>query len=73
MNWNYGDEAMVRVPDESGTLFMKPCAIVGITPVDNPQLAESVNCPLGTVLCTVEFSDGSDALVREDLLLPLPD
>ena len=48
---------------------MEPCAVVGVTPVDNEALASAVNYPLGTILYSVEFADGSDALVPEEHLV----
>ena len=58
MKFDHGDSVQL-----AGTL--KPCAIVGITAVESVQQAETFNFPIGTVLYTVEFADGSDALVPE--------
>jgi hypothetical protein len=58
MKFDYGDS--VQLADT-----LKPCEVVGITAVESVQQAEVLNVPLGTVLYTVEFADGSDALVPE--------
>lgn len=58
MKFDYGDSVQL-----TGTL--KPCEVVGITAVENARQAEVFNVPIGTVLYTVEFADGSDALVPE--------
>ena len=61
MKWTFGDSVQTALADESGSLVMKPCEVVAITVVE------------GTVLCTVEFADGSDALIPESALLPFTD
>ena len=57
-----------RQTDETGQTVTRPCAIVGITPVDNLAKVGAYDLPLGTTLYTVEFYDGSDALVPEGQL-----
>ena len=71
MKWTWGDEAIVERDYGSGLRKSEPCAVVGITPVDDDKLSEAVGFPVGTVLYIVEFSDGSDAVVPEDALSPL--
>jgi hypothetical protein len=61
MKYDFGDS--VQLADN-----LKPCAVVGVTHVESVQQAEALNVPLGTVLYTVEFGDGSDALVPEAAL-----
>jgi hypothetical protein len=61
MKFNYGDSVQLAVT-------LKPCAVVGITSVESVQQAEAFKVPLGTVLYSVEFADGSDALVPEAAL-----
>lgn len=58
MKFDYGDS--VRL---SATL--RPCEVVGITPVENVEQATHFNVSIGTILYTVEFADGSDDLVPE--------
>lgn len=48
---------------------MKPGEVVSITVVEGRQ-SEVFGFPPGTVLYTVEFPDGSDALIPEGALLP---
>jgi hypothetical protein len=69
MRFDFGDEALLADAGRTGKPTMEPCAVVGITPVDNDALASAVNYPLGTILYTVEFGDGSDALVPEEHLV----
>ena len=59
MSFDYGDEVLAR---------SKPCVVVGMTQVDNEALARKTGYPIGAVLCTVEFGEGSEALVPHDAL-----
>ena len=63
MKYGFGDSAQVVVT-------LEPGEVVGITHVKSVQQAEALNVPLGTVLYTVEFGDGSDALLPEGALEP---
>jgi hypothetical protein len=65
MKYDFGDS--VQLADT-----LEPCEIVGITVVDSVQQAEALSVPLGSVLYTVEFADGSDALVPEAALVLFP-
>jgi hypothetical protein len=56
MKFDYGDSVQ---------LASRPCEVVGITAVESAEQAETLNVAIGTVLYTVEFGDGSDALVPE--------
>jgi hypothetical protein len=71
MKWTYGDSVQTSVADESGGLVVKPGAVVGITVVEDVRQSRVFAFPPGTVLYTVEFSDGSDALIPESALLPM--
>jgi hypothetical protein len=71
MKSDYGDEAVARARDGTGSVAEKRCAIVGITPVASDEQAEQFKCPVGTILYTVEFGDGTDALVPEADLRPV--
>jgi hypothetical protein len=70
VKFDYGDNAVVRVKNDAGIVVEKRCAVVGITPVENEEQAKHFKRPVGTVLYTVEFGDGADALVSEADLLP---
>jgi hypothetical protein len=48
---------------------MKPCAVVGITPIETLEQVELFGYPMGTVMYTVEFGDGTDKLVMESDLI----
>jgi hypothetical protein len=65
MKFDYGDEVVLRTKDDAGSLAEKRCAVVGITPVESEEQAKYFDRPIGTVLYTVEFGDGTDALVPE--------
>jgi|HubBroStandDraft_1064217.scaffolds.fasta_scaffold160063_2 hypothetical protein len=70
MKFDYGDEVVFHTKDEVGNVADKRCWVVGITPIEREEQGIVFKCPLGTVLYTVEFKDGSDALVAESDLLP---
>jgi hypothetical protein len=63
MHLDYGDSVQVRSADPSEP--QKAGSIVGITPVETEEQAVLFGSPIGTVLYTVEFGDGSDALIPE--------
>jgi hypothetical protein len=71
MKWTCGDSVQSAVGDGSGGSVIKLGAVVGITVVESAQQSEVLSFPQGTVLYTVEFSDGSDTLIPESALLPL--
>jgi hypothetical protein len=73
MNYDYGDDVVFRMNDAEGKPVEKPGTVVGITVVDNAELAKDLKQPMGAVLYTVEFGDGSDQLVLESSLTPLTD
>jgi hypothetical protein len=58
MKYDYGDSVQLVVT-------LQTCEIVGITRVDSVEVASEFNVPLGVILYTVEFADGSDSLVPE--------
>lgn len=53
----------VEVKNSEGVIVCKTAAVVGITLVASERLSANLAYPLGTTLYTVEFGDGSDALV----------
>jgi hypothetical protein len=59
--------------DGNGVVVVKPGSIVTFTIVDGTEKAERLGFPPGTVLYTVEFPDGSDALIPESACALLPD
>jgi len=72
MRFDYGDEALLMASDTAGALTKRSCCIVGITEVENSKQAEAFERPVGEVLYTVEFADGTDQLVSEQELQALP-
>jgi len=64
MRWTYGDSVQAKIG-----AIVKPAEVVSITVVEGRQ-SEVFGFPPGTVLYTVEFPDGSDALIPEGALLP---
>jgi hypothetical protein len=68
MEYTFGDSVRIAATERGNHL--RPCEIVAITTVETIHQADAFNVPLGTVLYTVEFGDGSDALVPEDTLEP---
>ncbi len=71
MNFDYGDQAIAKTKDDTGRVTEQKCVIVGITPVDSEEKAKHFKCAVGTLVYTVEFGDGTDALVLEADLQPL--
>ena len=71
MKFDWGEEAIVRIKDEVGNIAERRCAVVGFTSVENQEQAKHFQRPVGTVLYTVEFGDGTDALVPEADLRPV--
>jgi hypothetical protein len=71
MKFDYGDEVVLRIKDDAGSVAEKRCAVVSITPVESEEQAKYFKRPIGTVLYTVEFGDGTDALVPEADLRPV--
>jgi hypothetical protein len=63
MDYTHGDEVTVEVPNGEGTVICKTATVVGITLVGSQRLSAHLGYPLGTTLYTVEFGDGSEALV----------
>jgi hypothetical protein len=70
MKFDYGDEVVFRTKDDAGNNVDKSCCVVGITPIEREEQAKYFKRSVGSVLYTVEFGDGSDALVSEIDLLP---
>jgi len=44
---------------------MVSSVVVGITPVEREEQEKAFKYPIGTILYTVEFGDGTDTLVSE--------
>jgi hypothetical protein len=70
MKFDYGDEVVLRTKDDGGDVVERKCVVVGITPVDDEEQERVFKYPRGTVLYTVEFSNGTAALVAENDLRP---
>jgi hypothetical protein len=70
MIFDYGDEVILNLTDDSGKVVEKRCVVVSITPVENDQQSKHFKYPIGTLLYTVEFGDGTDKLVAERDLRP---
>jgi hypothetical protein len=72
MKFDYGDEVVLKAKDEAGNVIEKLCEVVGITPIENQEQASHFKIPVGSVLYTVEFGDGTDTLVTESDLRSRP-
>jgi len=70
MKFDYGDEVVVRIMDNARGVVERGGAVVSITTVESEEQATHFKHPVGTVLYTVEFGDGADALVSEGDLRP---
>jgi hypothetical protein len=71
MEFDYGDDAVFRESVPDGTFLDRECCVVGITKVESESQIPFFGYPLGTILYTVEFGDGSDKLVPENALRPV--
>lgn len=71
MKFVCGDSVQLAITGEDGEALLKSCEAVGITSVESVQQAVAFRVPLGTVLYTVEFGDGSEAFMPESALSPL--
>jgi hypothetical protein len=72
MKFKYGDAVILGEIDANGNSINRPASVVAITSVETEQQTQAFGYPLGTVLYTVEFGDGSDQLVPEDVLESTP-
>ena len=64
--YKHGDAIQVKPSIENKSI--RVASIVGITVVETADMAKHFNASVGTVFYTVEFPDGSDALVPEDFV-----
>lgn len=71
MKYDYGDDVVFGEEDQNGGVLAKHGAVVGITPIETAEQSRVFAHPVGTVLYTIEFGDGSDALIPEDQLRAL--
>jgi hypothetical protein len=71
MKFDYGDEVVAKIASKGGIVVEKECVVVSITPVESVEQAIHFKCPVGTVLYTVEFGDGTDVQVSEGDLRPI--
>jgi hypothetical protein len=63
--YDYGDEVTYKHLHENGSLGSDVCVVVAIAAVETDHQSQHFGHPVGTVLYTVEFGDGSDKLVAE--------
>jgi hypothetical protein len=68
MKFDFGDVVIFEEIGFQGDSMTRMGAVVGITPVENEDQVQVFGHPLGTVLYTVEFSDGTDKLLPEGSL-----
>jgi len=61
MKFDYGDHVVVTRTEGSGRVVQRTCAIVGITPVVTEKQSQKFGYPVGTIMYTVEFGDGTNA------------
>lgn len=64
MKYDYGQPVLYRA-STNALMVTTPCSVVAITTVETPKQAEVFGYPLGTVVYTVEFGDGTDQTVSE--------
>lgn len=72
MRYDYEDALIAERDDGSGNAASMPCAVVGITRVENEDQSRLFKAAIGTTLYTGKFGDGSDALPPEAEPEPLP-
>lgn len=71
MKYDYGDDVLVDTAGRNGSALKQSGTVVGISPVENAAQSRAFEYPIGTILYTVEFGDGSDGLFPEEQLAPL--
>jgi hypothetical protein len=71
MRFDYGDTVLVCWAVEIQS--PRGDSVVGVRPVESEEQAVLFGFPVGTTLYTVEFADGSDALIPESSLTPSDD
>ena len=72
MRFDYGDEVIFKEASPGGDWVDRSCCVVGITIVETEDQSQVIGHPMGTILYTVEFGNGSDKLVPERALEPIP-
>jgi hypothetical protein len=65
MKFDYGDEVWVRSVNDAGSVVETRGVVVSITPVESDGQATHCGHATGSVLYTIEFGDGTDALISE--------
>ena len=70
MKFGYGDAVIAEQAQADGNISNRPCSVVAITPIKTEDEARTFGSPIGTILYTVEFPDGTDATLPEDVLTP---
>jgi len=68
MKYDFGDGVIFRETGPSGDSLGRAASVVAITPVETEAQVDFFGYPLGTILYTIEFCNGSDKLVPEDAL-----
>lgn len=63
--FDYGQEVRYSPKTDPQLPSERKCIVVGITKVSTEEQSNAIQYPIGTVLYTVEFGDGSDMLVPE--------
>jgi hypothetical protein len=59
MKCEYDNDVLFKAHDPNGNAVTKPCTIVGITRIESEDQSRALKAPVGSVLYTVEFGDGS--------------
>ena len=66
MKYDYGDDVVLKTEGLNGVILKKTGTVVGITIVENDNQVPIFGHPIGTILYTVEFGDGSDSMIPEE-------
>ena len=66
MKYDYGDDVALKTEGRNGVILKKTGTVVGITIVENDNQVRIFGHPIGTILYTVEFGDGSDSMIPEE-------
>ena len=72
MTFDYGDVVTVKTRDNGGKIAERKGVVVAFNEIKTKAQAEATNFPIGTVLYTVEFGDGTDSQVSEGDLIAAP-
>jgi hypothetical protein len=65
VKFDYGQSVLHKITSQQGIGTTRVGSVVGVTQVETTEQSEHFGRPLGTVLYTIEYSDGTYQSVAE--------